>query len=238
MPRWAPPLTRGSTLAGPLSVLAGGGSPAHAGIDPASTGFSCPPSWLPRSRGDRPPDGAAHPARRGAPPLTRGSTRRYLQRRRFRRGSPAHAGIDPISDQHGSLDRRLPRSRGDRPSPAGLSCGRMAAPPLTRGSTRDAVEPRAGGQGSPAHAGIDRTRRTRKPFRRRLPRSRGDRPYTATRHFHFVSAPPLTRGSTRLLRRRDIIELGSPAHAGIDPSLPQCEPRHVWLPRSRGDRPG
>ncbi len=131
------------------------------------------------------------------------------------------------------------------------------APPLTRGSTPLVAAIHRLGKGSPAHAGIDPTKPARSSFRRRLPRSRGDRPETVSitcpgqevplltrgstqplRHGPRPHpGPPLTRGSTPLVDRLAVVLAGSPAHAGIDPST--CPPgsRAPWLPRSRGDRP-
>ena len=130
-------------------------SPARAGIDPWRVWMLGSWRCLPRTRGDRPqcgPQAATAPSL----PRTRGDR---PWRRRLR---PGRGG--------------LPRTRGDRramtrpPS----SCGR--SPPHARGSTRALFALENHGLVSPARAGIDRGRDTNCSPRRRLPRTRGDRP--------------------------------------------------------------
>ena len=70
----APPLTRGSTLAGARHPGRCHGSPAHAGIDPIHPAGRAKSLRLPRSRGDRPRASIHCPPTYKAPPLTRGST--------------------------------------------------------------------------------------------------------------------------------------------------------------------
>jgi hypothetical protein len=70
------------------------------------------------------------------------------------------------------------------------------APPHTRGSTLNHGLSIGVITGSPAHAGIDLLNNGRDPFQLRLPRTRGDRPYTATTQPTVNEAPPHTRGST------------------------------------------
>ena len=53
--------------------------------------------WLPRSRGDRPPASSGTSSSVTAPPLTRGSTPTFIDDAQKLEGSPAHAGIDPVS---------------------------------------------------------------------------------------------------------------------------------------------
>ena len=154
----APPLTRGSTIAGIAWWNALTGSPAHAGIDPRCTVSRPGFTRLPRSRGDRPAGIVFSATSLRAPPLTRGSTPRHPGKGRARAGSPAHAGIDPETKAARSGASRLPRSRGDRPDQRTLGEIVAAAPPLTRGSTCAISLLLSGGTGSPAHAGIDPAR--------------------------------------------------------------------------------
>ena len=193
------------------------GSPAHAGIDPRRKEPGMAGSRLPRSRGDRPAGVTLALPVVLAPPLTRGSTRHNLPHPLPPIGSPAHAGIDPICTSRWPTARWLPRSRGDRPLPTSQGGADVVAPPLTRGSTRRRYRRRHAPSGSPAHAGIDPYRPRSGTHRRRLPRSRGDRPLFAYRETLMRTAPPLTRGSTRSTDQSEDRLGGSPAHAGIDP---------------------
>ncbi len=173
-----------------------------------------------------------------APPLTRGSTRDSRRKIDDFSGSPAHAGIDPAHGVAGGVVIRLPRSRGDRPATPTLPSPTQAAPPLTRGSTHSRLEHGRAFDGSPAHAGIDPAPGSCRAGSARLPRSRGDRPLTQGLPDWSKPAPPLTRGSTPLLLDGGLADRGSPAHAGIDPTLPNRSRSPAGLPRSRGDRPG
>ncbi len=131
------------------------------------------------------------------------------------------------------------------------------APPHTRGSTRFITKLHYYKLGSPAHAGIDLPGFPKRLARRRLPRTRGDRPLTGPDGGSWNEAPPHTRGSTVSVQEFFHAAMGSPAHAGIDlrprsrhspiarlprtrgdrPAtiLPSCS--HIGLPRTRGDRP-
>ena len=111
------------------------------------------------------------------------------------------------------------------------------APPHTRGSTarRYVLEPARAG--SPAHAGIDRCQPTRPSSRRRLPRTRGDRPVPLQGRSLVLPAPPHTRGSTAASTCRHRPHRGSPAHAGIDLAETLIDVAGGGLPRTRGDRP-
>ena len=50
-------------------------------------------------------------------------------------------------------------------------------------------------------------------------------------------ASPRTRGSTRYGHRIDVLSVGFPAHAGIDPYEVSIWAQKIRLPRARGDRP-
>ena len=103
-PRWnrsvdvstsASPHTRGWTLVTERHGRAGGGFPAHAGMD---RGITSAPCAAPR-----------------ASPHTRGWTPSTSACRSAPRGFPAHAGMDLGQRRPHSGGRRLPRTRGDGP---------------------------------------------------------------------------------------------------------------------------
>ena len=213
------------------------GSPAHAGIAPPSCARPAASRRLPRARGDR-PQVLPRAQRRGeAPPRTRGSPRDGLGKRHPVAGSPAHAGIAPGRARPRAPGPRLPRARGDRPSTPYSSRPRKLAPPRTRGSPRHLPPVRHADAGSPAHAGIAPRRPGRSRRRARLPRARGDRPFSPSLTASQSSAPPRTRGSPQARHEVDGAEHGSPAHAGIAPWAREAPKRRRRLPRARGDRP-
>ncbi len=153
---WAPPRARGSTREVPNLVWPRQGSPACAGIDPTTPPAHQQTSRLPRVRGDRPASSGRLALAAGAPPRARGSTLTWPNGAIAITGSPACAGIDPLSH----LTRRL----------------EPQAPPRARGSTRTGLRSSTGGRGSPACAGIDPRRYACAARPVRLPRVRGDRP--------------------------------------------------------------
>ena len=172
-----------------------------------------------------------------APPHTRGSTRPGYRTFRVAGGSPAHAGIDPSRVIVLLGVAGLPRTRGDRPSPALVGGDQPGAPPHTRGSTRLCWPSSQRLGGSPAHAGIDPRRRRAVRVVGRLPRTRGDRPRDDRGGEEANRAPPHTRGSTRPDYGGIPACLGSPAHAGIDLETGTFPTSYIRLPRTRGDRP-
>ncbi len=236
-PRRAAPHTRGSTHPLERTARTPSGCPAHAGIDPRTPRAVRPTARLPRTRGDRP----AYPALRvraiGAAPHTRGSTRWGLLPRSAQRGCPAHAGIDLVVLTAGIGIARLPRTRGDRPARGRSLLRHSAAAPHTRGSTPAPRRARRPLRGCPAHAGIDPGRPELRDARRRLPRTRGDRPGSTIDMKPSFAAAPHTRGSTPLAGRNVLAVQGCPAHAGIDPRSASASSSFRWLPRTRGDRP-
>ena len=215
-PKPAPPHTRGSTPRPRFGSDRRRGSPAHAGIDRQPTRAGRSLVRLPRTRGDRPLPALWRRTAPGAPPHTRGSTRTFRPSPARARGSPAHAGIDPWRGRRRTPTPRLPRTRGDRPGDRLSMFARSGAPPHTRGSTRVVLLRHPGGRGSPAHAGIDPTPSKRGKSRRRLPRTRGDRPTSGSAFPASTQAPPHTRGSTLRAVAGRVRAGGSPAHAGID----------------------
>ncbi len=194
-------------------------------------------SWLPRSRGDGPLLVFGGVLLEQAPPLTRGWTPHRGFECEIEHGSPAHAGMDPRSSSTGFEGEWLPRSRGDGPAAYRAAYPERLAPPLTRGWTPRVAAAGAVDAGSPAHAGMDPFGRFVVARRKRLPRSRGDGPASITSGQTVRVAPPLTRGWTPGPGDTGVIEVGSPAHAGMDPTAYRRASAGGGLPRSRGDGP-
>ena len=93
----APPHPRGSTRAAGGAELSRPGSPAPAGIDPAGGRQHRDDRGLPRTRGDRPLLTFPMASLEKAPPHPRGSTPCGFARLGLPTGSPAPAGIDPLT---------------------------------------------------------------------------------------------------------------------------------------------
>ena len=257
----APPHPRGSTPGNVPEGEARGGSPASAGIDPTRTGCRTWPRRLPRIRGDRPGSYMEVEVRREAPPHPRGSTPDVAALAGGPAGSPASAGIDPPACDPRPCGSWLPRIRGDRPAMNVGNPGALPAPPHPRGSTHAALldargdvdrapphprgstheiprDPRGARlRGSPASAGIDPSFVSHGAATGGLPRIRGDRPTAFKEQGTSVTAPPHPRGSTRGLDPRRAAAAGSPASAGIDPTVSISSTTRARLPRIRGDRP-
>ncbi len=171
--------------------------------------------------------------------------------------SPAHAGMDPglwfAASQSLSLPRprgdgphptpetscrlRLPRPRGDGPPETTPIRSPRRSPPPTRGWTLGGREATVREIVSPAHAGMDPRVAKSSHSSHSLPRPRGDGPANFSAALQSVTSPPPTRGWTRIRRRMHTALTVSPAHAGMDPMLGSGHPRHIRLPRPRGDGP-
>ena len=91
--------------------------------------------------------------------------------------------------------------------------------------------------GFPAHAGMDRGSTPSAGSRPGLPRTRGDGPRTCWPWPRRCSASPHTRGWTRHRDQGGRLEVGFPAHAGMDPASRSTAGSSVRLPRTRGDGP-
>ena len=151
-------------------------------------------------------------------------------------GFPAHAGMDPRVGQLTMLSTRIPRTRGDGP----VAWIRLPQPdsdsPHTRGWTRGDPAHR-GGDGFPAHAGMDPGLPASRLTRAGIPRTRGDGPWAELGGDRHVPDSPHTRGWTAYISYVCLRESGFPAHAGMD----LCERCSLWgwrrIPRTRGDGP-
>ena len=152
-------------------------------------------------------------------------------------GSPAHAGMDLAEIVERVRLFRLPRTRGMDPAPSSCHLPRTWLPPHTRGWTLMLRGQRHHVEGSPAHAGMDRGRihvHGRPP---RLPRTRGDGPFS---RIVTPSGKPAPRtrgdGPWRSLSVADLLT-ASPAHAGMDRMYHPSHDAADRLPRTRGDGP-
>ena len=154
------------------------GYPACAGIDPMGVFANRLPVGLPRMRGDRPTCKVMRRSSGRATPHARGSTLHSHHWSLPSQGYPACAGIDRITDANIHWTLRLPRMRGDRP--CAFSCGVVTnvATPHARGSTSVLLRRMISGLGYPACAGIDHIRSAPHRSVLRLPRMRGDRPFS------------------------------------------------------------
>ena len=155
----SPPRTRGSTCCVLTDDKRQDVSPAHAGIDPIAAAVAFDHLGLPRARGDRPCFLRSCRRRIPSPPRTRGSTPELICSAVFECVSPAHAGIDLNHAKAEADFLGLPRARGDRPNIDVGAQTIIASPPRTRGSTSQQRSARSRAAVSPAHAGIDPSKR-------------------------------------------------------------------------------
>jgi len=110
-----PPPTRGWSPRRHLVAPPGPGSPAHAGmVLDLPINFSGSVRF-PRPRGDGPYEKAKADRRILVPPPTRGWSLPALRLAPRREGSPAHAGMVPVSHMATFEQQRFPRPRGDGP---------------------------------------------------------------------------------------------------------------------------
>ena len=152
---------------------------------------------------------------------------------------------------------RLPRTRGDGPTPQGTLFWTGTAAPHARGWTPDRRLLHQAARGCPARAGMDPILTRAFPAYLRLPRTRGDGPHSdvglallgwAAPHARgWTCRSPTARSSSGLPRTRGDGPFyvagtagGSTAapHArGMDPASTANSPSGAWLPRTRGDGP-
>ncbi len=132
---------------------------------------------------------------------------------------------------------RLPRARGDGPQSRRASASGAQAPPRTRGWTAGRGWTGRPLDGSPAHAGMDRSDCASAVSRRGLPRARGDGPHVRQGRHQRDGAPPRTRGWTPPAAGVLAGRVGSPAHAGMDRPARRRRRTRGRLPRARGDGP-
>ena len=242
-----------------LETSSNGVFPAHAGMDRWSRtrphgGLLCSPHTRGWTGGRH---SSSAPGRRV--PRTRGDGPRYF-------GGvcvvgdvfPAHAGMDrpahasPCGGRWcsphtrgwtASLDRllslldRVPRTRGDGPSPLSRQAARRACSPHTRGWTGDRhLAIRIVGKCSPHTRGWTATRQVGHVTVRRVPRTRGDGPAGGSTALGGSWGVPRTRGDGPVSpgnrpESKDVF----PAHAGMDRSVAARGRPGLWCsPHTRG----
>src|SRR5690606_9136266 len=111
-------------------------------------------------------------------------------------------GIDLEPEDHRDVRDGLPRMRGDRPPSSRRWYAMPRVTPHARGSTLPGVSGEYDNLGYPACAGIDPHLRAHPPRNSRLPRMRGDRPWSVTSSIPSCKVTPHARGSTRPSTRR------------------------------------
>ena len=174
----ASPCPRGSTLQIAIGVIADLGFTVPAGIDPWAGRKADGMLRLPRARGDRPQPKLCASSLMPASPCPRGSTVTGAAQGATPEGFPVPAGIDPIGGCTRRSPPRLPRARGDRPVSSLRSAGLLEASPCPRGSTCFSRLQQGVLPGFPVPAGIDPTSFLPVSKTLRLPRARGDRPFS------------------------------------------------------------
>ena len=231
------PHTRGWTRQRQCAYQSTGGFPAHAGMDPDTPGRRPATSRFPRTRGDGPLCRDPKGGEWRVSPHTRGWTHVRGGAAGGAGGFPAHAGMDPRGMRYGRSWPWFPRTRGDGPRRSCRPMPASAVSPHTRGWTPLAQQPESLASGFPAHAGMDPNLTARSTTSTRFPRTRGDGPCARRTGSAASAVSPHTRGWTQ---RHDVIrrvDLGFPAHAGMDPGGRSRDPPRIGFPRTRGDGP-
>ncbi len=232
-----PPRPRGWSPVEPMVALFQQGSPASAGMVPPRSKTSWSLVGFPRVRGDGPDLFAVVLLGSTVPPRPRGWSQLLVACPRFVSGSPASAGMVPLTISCRYFSRRFPRVRGDGPEAASSPVPMPTVPPRPRGWSQRRETEAPEGVGSPASAGMV-------PFwpiwdfdRLGFPRVRGDGPCPADCIEQGKLVPPRPRGWS--LRRLLYLSRwrGSPASAGMVPSHAPPGCHKDWFPRVRGDGP-
>jgi len=231
------PRTRGWTLIEIPAKRRSADCPAHAGMDPASFARSVRSARLPRARGDGPLPRPVRSRGHRTAPRTRGWTPAHDGQARIRPDCPAHAGMDPTAMWLRAASGRLPRARGDGPWKTRRTFPSAATAPRTRGWTPLEHVGKPVDLDCPAHAGMDPSSASKRRRSHRLPRARGDGPWTTINTTIKAWTAPRTRGWTRRGRRDDSERGDCPAHAGMDLGIRDGGCAADRLPRARGDGP-
>jgi len=152
-------------------------------------------------------------------------------------GSSRNARRKPVDEVlHGSRCLAVPDPCcGPRVHAAGSEGERHEAQADRAG--QDGARQRGDEAGSPAHAGMHPARASSAALPRWLPRPRGDAPSCSAAAWSVRTAPPPTRGCTLYVLQFALNVNGSPAHAGMHPSLVSSRQPYAGLPRPRGDAP-
>ena len=231
------PRSRGWTAPNAAPTGPNRGFPALAGMDPGDGASMTSANGIPRARGDGPVVNKRTRQRNRDSPRSRGWTPGFRPTSSRTSGFPALAGMDPGETVWGAGGARIPRARGDGPGRcAAPGCGRPDSP-CSRGWTQLVDVLRRPAPGFPALAGMDPLSTSARWRRARIPRARGDGPWFFDSTQPRPADSPRSRGWTRDLHYRGVLQQGFPALAGMDPrrSRPRSRPRGI--PRARGDGP-
>ena len=217
--------------------MAEGGSPAPAGMVPVPPGSRPPSSRFPRTRGDGPHHYWRDHLRAWVPPHPRGWSP-FADLWAFpRHGSPAPAGMVPPWPSPSCGGSGFPRTRGDGPWRGRTRRRRGEVPPHPRGWSFARRCAAVGGFGSPAPAGMVPPAPARSRCFAGFPRTRGDGPYLAGRFWLLSRVPPHPRGWSHGSVDPEVHHRGSPAPAGMVPTLGDAGVLRDRFPRTRGDGP-
>ena len=233
--RGSSPLTRGKPQIIDPSPLPVGLIPAHAGKTVSTARAMSYTRAHPRSRGENRLREAAHPARVGSSPLTRGkplipepdSDRRWL--------IPAHAGKTGARSPGFVVGTAHPRSRGENLWGGVGSCYTLGSSPLTRGKRGGLSAHQFLVRLIPAHAGKTSGAVAVVGHDGAHPRSRGENFHCSVPLAAVEGSSPLTRGKPWCGVRGG--EPGGliPAHAGKTAGWTSNASRTAAHPRSRGE---
>ena len=155
------------------------GFPAHAGMDLGAASMGSTTERFPRTRGDGPSRRRSRPMSAAVSPHTRGWTPHCLADKIAFTGFPAHAGMDPSPRVASWGAVWFPRTRGDGPHLLDARLRRVGVSPHTRGWTRPAPGGSVLDPGFPAHAGMDPAGAGPPQPPGWFPRTRGDGPWWA-----------------------------------------------------------
>ena len=231
------PRSRGWTVAPQLVEVLVGGFPALAGMDPPSKRTPGRTSRIPRARGDGPWLRRAPACTGRDSPRSRGWTRYGSPPNPVSIGFPALAGMDRAWEADPGARDRIPRARGDGPQGEPSPARRRPDSPRSRGWTFDAAGDGAAGDGFPALAGMDPGARRASRFGPRIPRARGDGPFSGLRWVCHEEDSPRSRGWTPRPYRVRVNIGGFPALAGMDRDAEEQAAARLRIPRARGDGP-
>ena len=135
------------------------------------------------------------------------------------------------------MTQRFPRPRGDGPKAREAKAKAAPVSPPTRGWTPSGLWSDVRPVGFPAHAGMDPWTARGSAAAWRFPRPRGDGPPGSSSGSAAEPVSPPTRGWTPAVDQKGTGAAGFPAHAGMDPSLPEVLQSLPRFPRPRGDGP-
>ena len=231
------PRSRGWTRGESGGQLLLAGFPALAGMDPTPGARGAFRHGIPRARGDGPWGGwLMRPSARDSP-RSRGWTPAGPGHVSIDLGFPALAGMDLADEDPGGRPARIPRARGDGPGRPGFWTETKPDSPRSRGWTRVMTAWLTAAYGFPALAGMDPARPPVRHSEYRIPRARGDGPFSVREWSDTSRDSPRSRGWTRPGRPDRHGRAGFPALAGMDREVSMTVVIRNGIPRARGDGP-